>query len=137
MISRSAELSWFSIVRVLLMIFRKEQFLGTIKSPKVKYLETHLFKKNSAHLFEDPIYKNKLGRLFSQVENHQFRCHFCFAWKNIFILFLNFSTVLNICFKNLFRKTEKKDDFARLNKSFEPYKLFKAVQMSAQIKIYL
>ena len=37
-------------------------FFGTLKSPKLKYLETHLFKKISAHRFEDHIYTSKLEK---------------------------------------------------------------------------
>ena len=48
----------------VLLIYCEEQFLGTLKSPKLKYLENHLFKKNSAHRFEDYIRTNKLDQFF-------------------------------------------------------------------------
>ena len=35
----------------------------------------------------------------------------------------NFNTILNTCFKYLFRKTEKIADFTLRNKPLEPYKL--------------
>ena len=46
-------------------------FFGALKSRKLKYLETHLFKKNSAHRFEDHICTNKLEELF--FENNLFQ----------------------------------------------------------------
>ena len=39
-------------------------FFLTIKSPKVEYIETHLFLKNSAHCFKDLICANKLKGFF-------------------------------------------------------------------------
>ena len=42
----------------------KSNFSGTLKSPKLKYLKTHLFEKISTHHFEDNIWKNKPDQFF-------------------------------------------------------------------------
>ena len=57
------EVSCFFVDQVLL-IYCEEQFLLTLKSPKLKYLENHLFKKNCTHRFEDYIHTNKLDQIF-------------------------------------------------------------------------
>ena len=57
---RWAEFSGFFVDRVLLIIL----LWRTLKSPKLKYLETHLVKKNTAHRFEDHICTNKLKEFF-------------------------------------------------------------------------
>ena len=58
---RWAECSWFFVDRVLLW----KVIFGTLRSPKLKYLEAHLFfKKYSTNRFEDHICTNKLEKCF-------------------------------------------------------------------------
>ena len=106
----------------VLLIYCEEQFLGTLKSPKLKYLENHLFKKNSEHRFEDYIRTNKLDQFFFSKNFFQRLGTFFvtikpliwgsfFSTKNNFVVFFkwlfDFNIKLNRCFKNLFRKAVK------------------------------
>ena len=72
--------------------------MGTLKSLKLKYLDNHLFKKNSAHGFEDHIRTNKLEECFFQKKIFQrLRAFFAttkplvwasfFPQKNNFVVF--------------------------------------------------
>ena len=75
----SIEFYWF---------YCEKQFFGTLKSPKLKYLENHPLKKIPAQRFEDHIRTNKLEEfffsknvffkdleLFSRFQNHWFGRH--------------------------------------------------------------
>ena len=86
----SIEFYWF---------YCEKQFFGTLKSPKLKYLENHPLKKIPAQRFEDHIRTNKLEEfffsknvffkdleLFSRFQNHWFGRHF-FPQKNNFVVF--------------------------------------------------
>ena len=92
-----------------------------MKSPKVKYLETHL---KSALRFEGLLFTRKLKGifffkkkfidlgLFSRLQNHSFGRHF-FAQKINFIPFFqvwlfNSNALLKKCFANLFKKINQK-----------------------------
>ena len=79
----------------------EKQFSRNIKLPKLKYLEIHLFKKISAHRFEEHIYTNKLEEfflkkiffkdleLFSRLQNHWFGRHFFHSKVIWFFFFFN------------------------------------------------
>ena len=44
----------------------EEPFFGNLKSQKHKYFENHLFKKTSAHRFQNHICTNELEEFFSK-----------------------------------------------------------------------
>ena len=85
----------------LLIIYCDEEFFGTLKLPKLKYIETYLLKKNPANLFEYHICTNRLEGFFfkktffkdlerfSRLQNHWFGPNF-FPQKINFILFFKY-----------------------------------------------
>ena len=90
---------FFLSIEFYLLFYGEEQFFGTIKSLKVKYLKTHLFQKISAHHFWKLYLPNWAGQifflkniffkdleLFSWLKNHKFGCHF-FPQKLILYFF--------------------------------------------------
>ena len=103
------------IMKILILLF-----FGALKSRKLKYLETHLFKKNFAHRFEDHICTNKLEEFFCRKCFFQRLAAFFttakpliwasfFPTKNQFHTFFqvrlfNFNALSKTCFKNFFEK---------------------------------
>ena len=129
---KSAKFSWFFVVRVLFIWFcYEQQFFETVKSPKIKYLETHLFLKKilqtdlkilsaqiNCSLSELP--------LFSQLQNTRLGVIFC-VQKLVFTFFqvwlFNFIAILKNVLKIYLEKLRKDSSFTHLSKSLEPYKL--------------
>ena len=104
---------------------------GVVKSPKVKYLQTHLNFKKTPHTVLKSIYTNKLGvfcfqkkkinknqrKFFSQRIAAFPTCEKRLIWVSLFctenkfytffqLWLFSFQTILNTCLKNLFRKTD-------------------------------
>ena len=84
-----------------------------MKSLKVKYLETHLFLKNSAHCFKDLVLTNKLKEFlqlfvafFITANNHSFGCHF-YAQKFNSQLILQFFQGLLFNFNKILKNAVK------------------------------
>ena len=121
-------------------IYCEEQLLGTLKSLKLKYLETHLFKKKFLHItlkiisaqirwknfFSGKFFLEDL-ELFSQPQKQWFRAHF-FPQKINFIPFFKCDyLILMWYYKNFSKiyleKLWKIDDSTLLNIQLEPYKL--------------
>ena len=130
--SELAYLQWF---------YCEEQFFGTLKSPKLKYLEKPFIQKNVRHIilkiisaqisrknffFPKKIFFQWFGDFFATIKPLIWASFFS-TKKHFFSFFqvwlFNFNIILNICFKILFRKTVKNWWFYFLNKPLEPYKL--------------
>ena len=83
-----AEFSWLFVDRVLLIILLRRTIFETLKSPKLKYLETYSFQKNSAHRFEDHICTNNLERIFFEKAFQGLRAFFALQnfwfWSQFF-----------------------------------------------------
>ena len=122
---RYAEFPLFFVDRVLLMILLWRTIFRNLKSPKLKYLDTHFLKKNSAHRFERSYMHKQAGTIFFfskknylkdleifwRLQNHLLGPYF-FHKKLISYFFLvwlfNFNIILKTYFKDLFWKTVKK-----------------------------
>ena len=109
-------------------------FFGALKSRKLKYLETHLFKKNSAHRFEDHICTNKLEEFFCRKCFFQRLAAFFttakpliwasfFPTKNQFHTFFKCDYLILMHYQKHALRISLKNDFTLLNKPLEPNKL--------------
>ena len=84
----------------IFVVWCKEQFSGTLKSSNVKYLKTNLFLKKRTWSFLQECKTTNLGVIFL---HKKLNLYYFQVWL------FNFNIILlKTCFKNLFRKTEKK-----------------------------
>ena len=93
------------------------RFVGLLCTNK---LEIFFFEKKKKKMF------SRTWSLFHDYKTTNLG--FNFSHKKLILWFsqgwlFNFNIILKTCFKNLFRKTEEKNDFTVLNNSVETYKL--------------